>query len=91
MVGRELAFVLEETSAPFCRSQDREQPIEHSRKKKVMALISDHNLRGSALLLNERIEMLLFFMDILWKEVDFLRNCSFLVLQGLDVNPGLSS
>jgi hypothetical protein len=92
IVGSELAFVLEGGSAAFCRSQDRGTTIEHSRRKKVMALISDHNPRGSALL-NKRIEMFLFFINILGKKVDLFRNRSFLgiVLHALDINPGFGS
>jgi hypothetical protein len=88
IVGSELAFVLEGDSAAFCLSQDRGTTIEYRSKKKVMALINDHNPRGFALL-NERIEMFLFFMNILWKKVDFFRNRSFLrtVLHALDIKP----
>jgi hypothetical protein len=74
MVGGELVFVLEEGDTGFSRSQDKRTTIEDSRRRKrVMGLIRDHNPQGSASL-NERIEMFLFFMNILRKKIDLFCN-----------------
>ena len=54
--------------------------------------MNDHNPSDSVLL-NEWIEMFLFFMNIFWKKVDFFRNRSFfdIVPHAFDIDPGLGS
>jgi hypothetical protein len=43
MVGGELTFALDGVPVPFSLSQDKGVIIKQRRKKKVMALIKDHN------------------------------------------------
>jgi hypothetical protein len=93
IVGSELAFVLEGGDTGFSPSQDKGTTIEDRRRKRVMAfLISDHNPSGSALL-NERIEMFLFFMNILREKIYLLCNHFFVGIMphAFDIDPDFSS
>jgi hypothetical protein len=91
MVGGELVFVLEGGCAGFWPSQDKGTTIEDRRRKRVTGLIKDHNPRGIALL-NERIEMFLFFMNILRKKIYLFCNHFFVNIScTFNIDPDLRS
>ena len=73
----------------FCFSQDKFTPKMIMRKKnKVMLLINRLN-SGFLNLSNKGIEMFFFFMNILWKTVDFFCNHSFIniIPHALNIDP----